>query len=104
MEAFRYQALDVAGHAKSGLVQADSPRQARAQLRTQGLFPERIDRVRNRERATQLWSRGIPAAELSLLTRQLATLLASGLTMEQALTALIEEVSAARTREVLGGV
>ncbi|HUH30918.1 MAG TPA: type II secretion system inner membrane protein GspF [Rhodanobacter sp.] len=104
MEAFRYQAVDAAGRSRSGLVQADSPRQARAQLRTQGLYPERVDRVRNQERTTSLWARGLPAAELSLLTRQLATLLASGLTMEQALSALIEEVSAPRTREVLGGV
>jgi len=104
MEAFRYRALDAAGHARSGVVQADSPRQARAQLRTQGLYPERIERVRNRERAASLWSRGIPAAELSLLTRQLAMLLASGLTMEHALTALTEEVSTPATREVLGGV
>lgn len=104
MEAFRYQALDGKGHSSAGVLQADSPRQARAQLRSQGLFPEQVERVRNRERATPLWSRGIPSAELSLLTRQLATLLASGLTMEHALTALIEEVSAAKTREVLGGV
>ncbi|MEO5829688.1 MAG: type II secretion system inner membrane protein GspF [Rhodanobacter sp.] len=104
MEAFHYRALDVAGHFRSGVLQADSPRQARTQLRSQGLYPERIDRVRSRERATSPWSRGIPAAELSLLTRQLAMLLASGLTMEHALSALIEEVTAARTREVLGGV
>ncbi|MGB6029349.1 MAG: type II secretion system inner membrane protein GspF [Rhodanobacter sp.] len=104
MEAFRYRALDAAGHPRSGLVQADSPRQARTQLRTRGLYPERVERVRNRERAAPPWSRGIPAAELSLLTRQLATLLASGLTMEHALAALIEEVAAPKTREVLGGV
>ena len=104
MEAFHYRAFDVAGRSRSGVLQADSPRQARAQLRAQGLYPERIDRVRNRERAASLWSRSIPAAELSLLTRQLAMLLASGLTMEHALTALIEEVTAPRTREVLGGV
>jgi general secretion pathway protein F len=104
MEAFRYQALDSVGHSRSGVVQADSPRHARTQLRSQGLYPEQVDRVRSRERAMPMWSRGIPAAELSLLTRQLATLLASGLTMEHALTALIEEVSAMKTREVLGGV
>ncbi len=104
MEAFRYRALDLGGRARSGVVQADSPRQARAQLRTQGLYPEDVERVRSRERATPMWGRGIPAAELSLLTRQLATLLTSGLTMERALTALIEEVSVPRTREVLGGV
>lgn len=104
MEAFLYRAFDVAGHSRSGVLQADSPRQARAWLRAQGLYPERVERVRNRQRATSPWSRGIPAAELSLLTRQLAMLLASGLTMEQALTALIEEVTAPRTREVLGGI
>ncbi len=104
MEAFRYQALDMGGRVRSGLVQADSPRHARAQLRTQGLYPERVDPVRNRERVARPWSRDIPAGELSLLTRQLATLLASGLTMEQALTALGEAVSAPKTREVLGGV
>ena len=104
MDAFRYQAFDVAGRVRSGLLQADSPRQARAQLRTRGLYADRIDRVREDAGTRRLWSRGIPPAELSLLTRQLATLLASGLTMEHALTALMEEVSAAKTREVLGGI
>ncbi len=104
MEAFRYRALDAAGRRSSGVIQADSPRQARAQLRSGGLYPERVERIRNREGGAQLWSRGIPAAELSLLTRQLATLLASGLTLEHALAALIEEVPAPKTREVLGGV
>lgn len=104
MEAFRYQALDAAGHTRSGLLQADSPRQVRTQLRARHLYPERVERVRSRQRAASLWSRGIPASELSLLTRQLATLLGSGLPMEQALMALMEEVSGAKTREVLGGV
>ena len=104
MESFRYEALDAAGRAVSGVVQADTPRQARAQLRAQGLLPSAIDLVRARERARQPWARGISSDELSLVTRQMATLLASGLTMEQSLSALIEEASAPMTREVLGGV
>ena len=104
MEAFRYQALDATGHAVSGEVQADSPRQARAQLRALGLHPSHVGQVLARERARQPWARSISAADLSLVTRQLATLLASGLTMEQSLTALIEEVTVPLTREVLGGV
>ncbi len=104
MEAFRYEALDAAGRTVSGVVQADTARQARAQLRAQGLLPSVIDLVRARERARQPWARGISSDELSLVTRQLATLLGSGLTMEQSLNALIEEVSAPLTREVLGGV
>ena len=104
MEAFRYEALDAAGRTVSGVVQADTPRQARAQLRAQGLHPTLVDLVRARERARQPWARGISSDELSLVTRQMATLLASGLTMEQSLSALIEEASAPMTREVLGGV
>jgi len=104
MEAFQYQALDAAGRTVSGVLQADTARQARAQLRAQGLLPSMIGQVHARERARQGWARGISSAELSLMTRQMATLLDSGLTMEQALNALIEAASEPTTREVLIGV
>jgi len=104
MEAFHYEALDAAGRTVSGVVQADTPRQARTQLRAQGLHPSAVNPVRARERARQPWARGIASNELSLVTRQMATLLASGLTVEQSLSALIEEATAPMTREVLGGV
>ncbi|MCY7319330.1 MAG: type II secretion system inner membrane protein GspF [Ramlibacter sp.] len=104
MEAFEYQALDAAGRTVSGVVQADTARQARSQLRAQGLLPSTIGPVHARERAGQLWARGLSATELSLVTRQMATLLDSGLTMEQALNALIEEAAEPMTREVLTGV
>lgn len=104
MEAFQYKALDASGRMVAGVMQADTPRQARARLRAQGLMPAEIDPVHARERAQQLWARGISAAELSLVTRQLATLLDSGLTLEQSLNALIEEAALPLTREVLTGV
>lgn len=104
MQAFHFEAIDPAGRAVSGVVQADSPREARMQLRARGLLPSVLGKATARERARQPWARGLGAAELSLLTRQLATLLDSGLTMEQALAALIEEVDSPLAREVLAGV
>ncbi|UCF74377.1 MAG: type II secretion system inner membrane protein GspF [Betaproteobacteria bacterium] len=104
MEAFQYEALDAAGRTVSGIVQADTPRQARSQLRAQGLLPSAVNPVRARDRARQPWARGIASNELSLVTRQLATLLASGLTVEQSLGALIEEAATPITKEVLSGV
>ncbi|HVR82650.1 MAG TPA: type II secretion system inner membrane protein GspF [Luteimonas sp.] len=104
MEAFQYQALDAAGRTVSGVVQAETARQARIQLRAQGLLPSMIGQVHARERAGQVWARGLSSTELSLVTRQMATLLDSGLTMEQALNALIEEAAEPKTREVLTGV
>ncbi len=104
MEAFQYQALDAAGRTVSCVVQADTARQARTQLRAQGLLPSVVDQVHARERARRAWARGLSSAELSLVTRQMATLLESGLTMEQSLNALIEEAAEPATREVLTGV
>jgi len=104
MAAFRYQALDSAGRTVSGMVLADTARQARAQLRAQGLLPSQIGRAQTRERARRLWAHGLSSADLSLLTRQLAILLQSGLTMERALGALVEEASAPLARETLIGV
>ena len=103
MPAFRYQAMDAAGREVSGVAQADTPRQVRFQLRARGLLPSAVEQVRARK-AGSGWARGIPADELSLATRQMATLLESGLTMEQTLSALIEESAAPLSREVFGGV
>ncbi|HLX79218.1 MAG TPA: type II secretion system inner membrane protein GspF [Burkholderiales bacterium] len=104
MEAFQYQALNAAGRTVSGVLQADTARQVRSQLRAQGLLPSVVGQVRARDRARQRWARGISPVELSLVTRQMAILLGSGLTMEQSLNALIEEAAAPMTREVLAGV
>jgi general secretion pathway protein F len=104
MEAFQYEALDPTGKLISGIVQAESSRQARSQLRERGLLPSLVEQVHARERAKRSWARGISADELALVTRQMATLLESGLTMEQSLNALIEEAAEPMTREVLTGV
>ncbi len=104
MEAFDYKALDADGNPVSGVIQADTARQARLQLRIRGLLPAQVEKVHAAERARQVWARGLSAAELSMVTRQLATLLASGLTLEQALNALMEEASSPLTREILTGV
>jgi general secretion pathway protein F len=104
MAAFRYEALDAANRSVSGVVLADTARQARAQLRAQGLLPSLIERTQARDGARPLWARGLSSATLSLLTRQLATLLQAGLTMERALDALIEDASEPLAREVLIGV
>jgi general secretion pathway protein F len=104
VEAFRYEALDATGRTVSGTVQADNPRQARSQLRAQGLLPSALHPLRETERTRQPWTRGLSSAELSLVTRQLATLFESGLTVEQSLTALAEESSEPKTRELLASV
>lgn len=103
MAAFRYEAVDTSGRVVSGVLQADTPRHVRTLLRAQGLLPSAVNAVSARP-AQQLWGPRISAPELSLLTQQLATLLDSGLTVEQALNALIEQSTDSVTRDTLAGV
>ena len=48
MPAFKFEALDAAGKATSGLVDAESPKAARSQLRAQALVPLAVTQVSDR--------------------------------------------------------
>lgn len=91
MPAFEYQALDNAGRTQRGVLQADTPRAARASLRERGLNPLRVDAVADAAQGSSLTRRGaLSGPQLALLTRQMATLVASGLPIDEALQALAE--------------
>jgi general secretion pathway protein F len=98
--AFQYSALDSRGRSRKGLIEADTPRLARQALREQGLHPLGIEEVASQERrrGRQWWSGRVRvnATDLALITRQLATLVGSGLPLEEALGAVARQ--AERTR------
>jgi len=84
MAAFRYQALDAAGKETRGVMEADTMRQARANLRESGLVVMAVDAVSQETLQSDSGSHwrwpgrsGLSAAQLNLVTRQLATLLAT---------------------------
>ena len=103
MTAFRYRALDNAGKETSGVLEADTGRAARGMLRERGLFPIDVASVSHSASST-VRRRRLRDSDLTLLTRQWATLLASGLTVEQALAALIEQSETEGQRQLLAGV
>lgn len=102
MSAYNYQALTKSGSSKKGVIEADSERHARQLLREQGFIPTQIrplvkqQKLRNNER--------ISAQDLSLLTRQLATLLAAGIPVEEALKGVSEQTEKDRVRGLIIGV
>ena len=109
MAAFEYQALDAMGHAVKGVMEGDAERQVRAALREKGLTPLQVEVIDQRAESRRGgWQfslrRGIPGSELALITRQFATLIHAGLTIEECLNALIEQTESARSRAVLAGV
>ena len=104
MSAFRYHALDANGKPQNGILEADSSRAARAALRERGLYPLEVTSVANRDGERSSARQRLKDAYLSLLSRQWATLLASGLTVEQSLAALAEQAESEAARTILAGI
>jgi general secretion pathway protein F len=102
--AYRFEALDAAGKASSGLLEADNAKAARAQLRAQALIPLAITQVVSGEasgKQIRFSRRVFSTTGLAVWTRQLAGLVASGLPLERALTALSDEADDMRQRELV---
>jgi general secretion pathway protein F len=110
MGAFEFVAVDPAGRERKGVLEGDTPRQVRQLLREQGLLPVTVDEVQEQETAraqrpfTFRFQRGLSAADLALVTRQLATLVKSGLPLEEALLAVSQQTEKPRVRSVMLGV
>jgi len=113
MAAFQYVAVAGDGHETQGVIDADTARAARSLLRERGLLPIALESrgashgnaaAKHSSNALLKKRASIPSGELPLLTRQWASLLAAGLTAEQALTALIEQAESTSIHHVLASV
>src|SRR5436190_3061899 len=104
MPAFRFEALDANGKSTTGLLEADTPRAARAQLRAQSLVPLDVSQVASAGRkgeGLRFSRRVFNATGLAVWTRQIAGLVGSGLPLERALTALSDEAEDPQQRELV---
>ena len=108
MAAFEFQALDSSGKKNKGVLEADNARHARQILRERKLSPLSVELASQQEK--KLANRGpwlqrrISAAELALITRQLATLVEAALPIESALLAVAEQCEKPRLKNMLMAV
>ncbi|MBV1840023.1 type II secretion system inner membrane protein GspF [Photobacterium ganghwense] len=105
MAAFEYKALDARGRQKKGVLEGDTARQVRQQLREQGLIPLEVAQSHEREKKKASGGfhlrRGISTTELSLITRQLATLVQAAMPLEECLKAVAEQSEKPRLKNML---
>jgi general secretion pathway protein F len=109
MGAFEYVALDTSGKERRGLIEGDTPKHVRQLLRDKQLLPVEIQEAAQREQKQArsrrpFVRRGLSTLDLALLTRQLATLLRSGLPLEESLQAVAEQTEKARVQRIVLGV
>ena len=102
MAAYSYVALDARGKKKRGLQEGDTAKVVRGLLRERGLTPLEVTEVAQAERAGGgfRFERGLPATTVALFTRQLATLVRSGLPLEESLSTAANQMEGRRVRAV----
>jgi general secretion pathway protein F len=107
MPAYEFTALDARGRQEKGLLEGDTPRQVRGMLRDRGLTPLTVNEVAEAQAARRgaLFQRGgWSHSELTLFTRQLATLARSGLPLDEALAAVGQQAEQKNVKRVTLGV
>jgi len=110
MGAFEYVAVDAAGRDRKGVIEGDTARHVRQLLREQALLPVEVKEVveqddRSARRSFKFrFQRGLSAADLALVTRQLATLVKAGLPLEEALLAVSQQTDKPRVHSIILGV
>lgn len=107
MGAFEYKAVEPGGRERRGLLEGDTAKQVRQSLREMGLLPLAVTEVAQREkkaRSSLTLRRGLNSTELALITRQLATMVRSGLPLDECLQAVAEQNEKPRLKRVLLGV
>ena len=108
MQTYTYKAIDAKGKEKSGVIQAENPKAARQKLREMHLTVSHIESEKSRKEKSaknvSFKRKAISSLELSLITRQLAILLNSGMSVEQSLSALADQLESNEQKSVMSGV
>ena len=115
MAAYEYTALDAGGREQRGVLEGDSPRQIRQLLREKQWLPLKVLPVSGdrrdgsttesgARRVAFSWRATIKAADVALLTRQLATLVRAAVPLEESLRAVAEQSERPAVQKVLAAV
>ncbi len=107
MSAFEYTALNERGKERKGVLEADSSRQARQLLREKGLAPLTVEVAQEKSESARglAWFKpSLSVHERALMTRQLATMIAAGLPVEEGLLAVSRQTENQRTQKMLAAV
>ena len=104
MPAYAFEALDTQGQTRRGVLEADTARAARSQLRTQDLVPLKVEPVQRTNQGLDIviWeSKVFSHTELGVWTSQLSGLVSAGLPLERALASLSDEAETPRQRDLV---
>ena len=103
MPAYQFTALDASGKQHKGVLEGDSARQIRQQLRDKAWTPIAVDAVEQKDKQQQRswFKKSFSAYDLALMTRQLSVLVAAGIPLEEALRAVSKQSEKSHVQNLL---
>ena len=107
MPAFEYLALNPQGKEEKGILEADTARQVRQLLRNGGMVALEVNEVAQKQKKAEgqtLFGGGLSSADLALMTRQLATLVAAGSPLEEALGTVVRQTERGSSRRIFSAL
>ena len=111
MPVFEYTALDLKGKTNSGIIDAESALAARQKLRASKIFPVSIREASDKPTAKEPLKfsfqrpfNRVSASEISMMTRQLATLVSAGFPLVSAIDSLIPQTKSTQFKKILSQI
>ncbi|PHS18782.1 MAG: type II secretion system protein GspF [Kangiella sp.] len=110
MAAFEYVALDTKGKQIKGVMEGDTPRQIRQLLKEKNLIPIDVESINKRDKSSGTSTKAgvsklkIGAADLALITRQIATLIRAAIPVEETIKAVAEQCEKTKQKTMLLGI
>src|ERR671928_1059961 len=101
---FVFKAIDLVGVQSKGEVEADSKQAVNDQLKARGLIVLDIAEKRGSKEIKLPWSNRVKAGDLTIMTRQLSTMVSSGMTILRALYVLEAQTESEALKETLVNV
>src|SRR3978361_2376995 len=103
MSTYAFKALDLAGTSTRGELEAEDKTAVAAQLRSKGLIVLDIEQKKSAADVGDMLARfkKVKAQELTIATRQLSTMVSSGMSLLRALYVLEEQASSDKLRDAL---
>jgi type IV pilus assembly protein PilC len=105
MSNFRYQVIDSAGKKSEGIIEAASIGEATRKLKTDGKYISSLTLDRGSGLANMtIGSPMLKSKDLVLISRQLASLLAAGITVVRALDMLYQQLDSKKAKKCIGEI
>lgn len=102
MNNYRYQAVNLQGKQESGVLQAESEKALRQLLRTRQLVPISLSKINGVDKQAPFWKRTkVSHKSITLMTRQLATLIEAEIPLSEALQGVEQQTQPSDLKQIL---